>query len=423
MKAILVTCPHCGGRVQVVGASEEVRCEYCGTSSRVQRRTRVFERVLPPPAVGPKSIAVQRHNPKVLLGVIFSFTIPLVSAAVIGVMIKRNVDRATSAVATTTATQARRAEVPEWQGTDGVIVADVDGNGTLDLIGRSRRVQAGDVVKVIALDGATGKPLWESEPLGTYAETHLGTLARAGDQLLFASPRAEVRAFALATGAARWKTTLDDRVERFCDGGADAVIALGVDEVARPLRRADGAPAGTTAEAPAPGARGNPRAQPCAALPTDGRTAWVSDRRDHVLGSKHGVSFTELASGPGGRVLAGTRSKGTGVATLVALDDASEERWRVLIPKDPLGSLERSAPAVVVSDLEVCAAYYAESVTKPMRVACFALADGARLWDLEVGGRSLRALVPVGRALAVSSIAALELYDLPTGKVRWRFLR
>ena len=26
-----VTCPHCGARVQVIGASDEVRCEYCGT--------------------------------------------------------------------------------------------------------------------------------------------------------------------------------------------------------------------------------------------------------------------------------------------------------------------------------------------------------------------------------------------------------
>ena len=70
MKAAQDTCPNCGARLQVGAVETLVQCEYCGTASRVQRRTRFLERALPPPASGPRPIAVQKHNPAVLIVVL-----------------------------------------------------------------------------------------------------------------------------------------------------------------------------------------------------------------------------------------------------------------------------------------------------------------------------------------------------------------
>lgn len=424
MKAILVTCPHCGARLQVGDTLDAVTCDYCGTAARVQRRTTVLERVLPPPATGPAPIAVQQHNVRWLgFLIVLGAVGPLVGAGAVafklmeGARAARILRTSTSPVAVGTPPPP---EAPEWQGTTGALFTDVDGDGTPDVIGRSRRVRAGDVVRVIALDGATGKPLWETEPLGTYSDTFQGTLALAGDQVVFASPRGQVQAFQLRTGATRWTTTLDERVERFCDGGAETIVALGTDDVARPLDRATGVLRTSPAAQPPPARRAKPASR-CAVLPSDQDTQRFRgyDPRASRIAGKLGVSQAFLAAGPGGRVLAGTRSKGTGVPTLIALDDRDGERWRVLIPRDPLGSAERAPEHVLVSDREACVSYYETSVARPARVACFALADGTRLWDEVSEGSFQGALQLIGHSLAISSVGRLQLRDLATGKPVW----
>ena len=121
-------------------------------------------------------------------------------------------------------------------------------------------------------------------------------------------------------------------------------------------------------------------------------------------------------------MLFGTRAQGTRVAMLVGLDDAGDAaRWKIAVAQDPLAAVEREPIAVAVADLEVCAAYYGSSIVKPARLACFALADGARLWDLELEDRSLRGVRALGGLLVALSFGAVHAYDLETGAARWRF--
>lgn len=425
MKAIIVTCPHCGARLEVAGTLIDVRCEYCGTASRIQKRTRVLERVLPPPPLtdaAPREIAVQRRS--ALLPVIVGVLVVLVMAPISIVFVKRAGTQ--RAVHPTTATQSAKPppglKPSHWLGTDSAIVADLDGDGALEIIGRARRSDP-DGVSILALDFATGTPRWESESLGGYSDVYRHPLALAGNLLVFGSSLGEVRAFSTVDGTPRWTTKLGERVEKFCDGG-DHVVALGVDGVERKLALADGAMFAAVAEAPPEPSRSKTpaKAPPCKPLPSDKEEQrWNLTDRD--LARPHDLDFDRLRIGPSGRVLSGQRRKGTHVPTLVAIDDANAARWRVEVPIDPLATDERAPGQVVVGADAVCAVYQPSRSENRLGLTCFAATDGRRLWHEQLSSHYASALVINGSTLLVSMGGVLEARELQTGAVRWRFQR
>jgi outer membrane protein assembly factor BamB/DNA-directed RNA polymerase subunit RPC12/RpoP len=430
MKLIVVTCPHCGGRIQTAEATDQIRCEYCGTLSRLQRRTRMLERVLPPPPMAPgrpAPIAVQHRRRGVGVIIAMSALVPTAIGGAVAYTVLGSSSFTSSRAPTRGPAATANAippDPPSWQG-GAPLLADLDGDGTPEVIGRSRRVGKVDEIRVIALDGKTGKPRWESEPLGNYSDTYQGPLVLAGDLVLFASQRAEVRAFAAADGKRRWTTTLEERVVRFCDQGA-TIVAVGKDDVERPLVRASGARAAATAEAappaaPPPKRRTRPgRATACESAPSDNR-----GMRDHhlewAIADKVDLAGDRLVIGPGGRVASGTRRKGTRVPTLVALDAANKARWRVELPADPLAAGEGAPGAVAVGDAVVCGSYGLGGAGWRASVACFALADGRRLWDRGLGNTPMSSLQIAGPTLLISASGWLETRDLDTGATRWTF--
>lgn len=426
MKAVQVTCPNCGAGLEVGEVELAVRCAYCGTASRVQRRSRFLERALPPPADGPAPIAVQKHNLAVVI---------VVAAAVVGSLVTGALVVSAGSKAPTRSTVVSPPPVPErpvmepppakptwlWQ---APLVADVDGNGTPDVIGRVRRQRfterLEDRVSIAALDGATGALRWESESLGTYMDTYASTLALAGDQVIVALPHGELRTFALATGQAVWRRQLDERIEQLCQGDDDATFrALGKDGIVRVLRRDDGE---VSVDAPAANARPAQRKPTCVGLPDD--EARMPGRFLHHDRSKLPRDLPLDVEGaferPTETVLHGRRKTGTQAAMLAVLDGDRRLRWSAVVPTDPLGSVERAPLMVVPSEEAVCASYYGESVAGAIRVTCFAMADGARLWDW-TGNQWTSLLGRVGAALAISDGSALLAVEIATGATRWKF--
>jgi outer membrane protein assembly factor BamB len=413
MKAIRVTCPNCGATLRVAEAASTANCEYCGTASSVLRRTRILERVIAPTqSTMPR--AVQHHTRAWFVIVLLSVIAPIAIAGVCVATAVRRVSVDIQIPTTATTTYKSPADMPpSWQGSDNVLVADVNGDGRPELVGRARRVNAGDIVMIVALDLATGKAVWTGDVLGTYTETYQGPLALAGDIILHALDSGELRAYALATGKQLWKTKLDERVEYFCPGAATGTIDIvGADDVIRPIQR-DGT-LGTKRDVPK-----KPRTRTiCNRLPSDDITPFELEKRgfsdDKQLGKKTGLYVDAIITGPGGRILSGSRAKGTHVTTLVALDDTDAERWRATASPDGLGA-EGAARTVVVGEREVCIVYYG----KDYRTACFAMADGQRRWDAETPS-FFEGLLIVGRSLIVTG-NQLRVHDLDTGAVRWRF--
>ena len=421
MKAIRVTCPNCNATLRVAETAATVTCEYCGTPSAIQRRTRILERVVGPtvPLQNNMPRAIQRHT-KAWLG--FAIVMAILPFLITAIVVWTTVSKTTQAISNTRTVVTTHRPVapkdapPSWQGTDGVLVVDVNGDKTPELVGRGRRVNAGDIVMLLALDLETGKNVWTSQPIGTYMDTYRGSLSLAGDVILYASYDGVVRGFDVKDGKLLWEKRFDERVAYFCAGDDAATVnAIGADDVIRPIARATGT-LGTKRDAPK---RKHPRGDVCARLPSDGESTFELTKRafsdEQRLGKKLELYVDAVVSGPGGhRVLGGSRAKGTHVTTIVALDDANNERWRATASPDGLGA-EGAPRKIVVGARHTCIVYYG----KEYRTACFALHDGKRMWDQPTPS-FFEDLVIVGGSLIVTG-SELRVHDLDSGNVRWRF--
>jgi hypothetical protein len=236
--------------------------------------------------------------------------------------------------------------------------------------------------------------------------------------LVYVSPRAELQSVALADGKQRWSVKLEERGEGFCEATDTTIKVLGKDDLIRVVDRADGKVIETVPAQPLK--HGRMTHAPCTRIHDDDLVDTGSDHaRD--LSDKLAIYADRLTVGPGGRVLSGGRKTGTHVPTLVVIDPNDKELLSIPVPADPLGAIERSPEVVAVGEHEVCASYYTDSVAKPQHVACFAIADGKRLWDIEAGGSALRAAWMMNGAVVVASVGKLEVFDVQTGKPRWQF--
>ena len=419
LKAIQVTCPNCGARLRVGETSTVVRCEYCGTDSTVQRRTAILERVMTPPVMPYKQVAVQRHSRGWMIGLFFGLFLP-VGLAIFGVWSARSTEReirdrarqafTPSSTPTKPVPAAPVRQSLSWQGTDSVLIADVDRDGKTELIGRGREVLKGDIVRLIALDLATGTLKWQSDPLGTYSETYRGLLGIEGETLIFTTQSGEIRTFAMADGSPRWRVHLDERVKELCRGNPAEFVLVTADDMIRSISRV----AGTTTRIEKPKKKRGFSSHVCeTSMPTDGQTPFEEAKERHDFPSDLGRRLDLDVDVVTFHTAFGARTKGTRVTTIVGLTADFKERWRTTASPDPLGSEGAPRYAAVGNDT-ACIVYYGHEY----RMACFALDDGKRLWD-DAAPSFFEALIPVDDALVMTTHRQLEVRDIHTGKIRW----
>jgi outer membrane protein assembly factor BamB/DNA-directed RNA polymerase subunit RPC12/RpoP len=411
LKAIQVTCPNCGARLRVGETSTVVRCEYCGTDSTVQRRTAILERVMTPPVTTYKPVAVQRHSRAWIVSLLFGLLLPLAIggfALYTATSTVREAQRRIPAPAPVPAAPVRQSL--KWQGTASVLIADVNGDGKPELIGRGREVLKGDIVRLIALDVATGALKWQSEPLGTYSETYRGLLGIEGGTLIYTTQSGEIRTFAMADGSPRWRVQLDERVKELCGGNPAEFVLVTADDMIRSISRVDG----TTRRTEKLKKKRRSFSSACdRSMQTDGRTPFEEAKARHDFPRDLGRRLDLDVDVVTFHTAFGARTKGTRVTTIVGLTPNFEERWRTTASPDPLGSEGAPRYAAVGNDA-ACIVYYGHEY----RMACFALDDGKRLWD-DVAPSFFEALIPVDDALVMTTHRQLEVRDIHTGKIRW----
>jgi hypothetical protein len=434
MRAIAVLCPHCAARLEVDETARVATCSYCGTTSRIQARTRFLERAVPPPALPPQEralpVATQRHSVR------WSAAVVLLPLLVVGAAL------AASLAVRQAGGVGSKARL--WQ-SPGVLVRDVTGDGVGDVIGWTQPIP-GEQTALAAFDGASGRRLWQ-RAMGTFQETRVGFLALAGDLVLYADPRGELSALASADGATRWRATLGEQVEAFCADEGDAAVRVQTRD--ERWHRVDLA-AGAVAAAAAP--------SPCRALPNDrgdrqrgphrrheGLLGWYSWTDDIATprdldGMKVG-DILQLAEGGGTIWIAlGHKQPGTRVPMLAryaveghepALGNwrflKSREKdavrfpvaWTVEVPaREPLRAKEGDPKRVAVAPGRVYVGY--ELADGPPRVAAFDLTTGARVFDVGLPRRSSTSLdhltVIAGRLYVRDRWALLALHP-DTGAV------
>lgn len=414
MQVVQAKCPNCGAGLTVGPGADRATCAYCGVSSFVQRRSTILQRPLPLPAAarGLPSAQVARQHVSPLGKLLV--TLPLLGilagiVAPIAVCVSEGREKAA----------ARNGM--RWGGGGPALLADVDGDGTEDAIGLVRYVLDGDRVHLAAFSGKDGHRLWQSARLGTYSEINSGRLAIAGATLVWADKRGTLRGFAGRTGAASWTTALGDVAKAMCWGPSRAQIdVMTADRRWQRVTLADGA------ATPAP----DRAREPCDALPnddprelTDGAGTVVTDAFGDNVPAVPGMRVTKLVERRGGpRIAIGTRSPGTAVPMIAAVDAAGAVRWKAEVPSsDPL-TVEASAPEWFAVGSDDVAVLYEREDLRPPVLAGFDAATGARRWEAAVAKGTtivVRGVSLSGDSVFVSSWGHLQVFDRATGHQRF----
>ncbi|MBK9031668.1 MAG: PQQ-binding-like beta-propeller repeat protein [Myxococcales bacterium] len=434
VRAINVRCPNCGASLTVDDGASSVACQYCGTSARIQTRSRVFQvpRALPL-AQGP--IARQPFNRAVLIGPILF----LVIAAAVGVSVVVRAPRRASPAAAPQAPQPGQSVsveapppkiYPDTWATGFPLITDVDGDGGDDMIGLTRNVHDGDRGQIGAFSGDTGAPLWRGDPIGTYSESVQNTLYLAGDLILMATPAGELRAFARADGAPRWTAALGERINVACvigDQVAAAVVGTN-DRRWHTVALVDG----EQADAAAP-RRVEPRdrtrtslawvegklpAGTCVPLPSNDRNAMpglATADSWSKLPKIEGMSVVRLVRrGEGPIVAVGRKWPGTGVPMLAVLDGRTA-RWTTVVPDaNPLEARADDHHVTVGAD----AVFQVWEGKDGPHLTAFDLADGRRRWDVALDKDQARVVIGaviVGARVVVAGWGGLQAFGVTDG--------
>lgn len=417
-RAISVKCPNCAAFLRADAEKPVVTCEYCGVTARLQARTRVLERKKPlPPGPQEMPVAVESRS-RIWLAKILGAPISLAGIATFWLLhgganlAVRETVRAVAKELQDTAALATHFG-STWQGTGNMFLVDVNGDGTLDPIGRTRHVGAGDEVTISAFDGERGDRLWESEPIGSYSDTLSHPVVLRADQILAADAGGGVRAIALTDGRTLWRQVLGEQVVAFCEGG-DRVVARLSDATWRALDP-------RTGESTTVAAR-----KSCTPLPSDkdNPNAFVERDMYRRRGRLPRVKGMHVMSAIGD-VAIGVKSPGTPIP-LLARVVGEKVAWIVELPgQDRLSA--SGAPLLAVGTPDAVVALYERKSPRSYRLVRIDLAQGLRVWEVELPDTGsievFEGIAASGRHVFISAWGHLDAFDLATGKHVYRIGR
>ena len=414
MRAIQVKCSHCAAVLKVDPERDFIDCEYCGTRSTVQRRTRVFQmprpvKVATVATTAPPRIALQVVNKA---RIVVSLLSTLITFAFIGGVfwfVNRQVEKATGT--SVVGYIKKGVDGPSnmtWLGHGPVLLAHVDGDRVLDPVGRVRYVGTGDTCHLAAFSGATGERLWQTEALGSYSDTYQGRLIQQDKMFLFADPRGSLTAFRAKDGGKLWSVALSDKVERACRLGPGDLAVQTADQSWQAVSTQSGA------------ARKSSGPQGCIRLPDDAQETGDTGLTVMTPGSLKvpGMYVARVIQrGRGAPVAVGSKQPGTAVPMLARLE-RSRALWKADVPaQNPLTARSSAPEMATVTDNQACAIY--EMQDGSPRLTCFDLKSGVRRLDAEIAKGTtivMRALVWRDGRFYLSSWGHLQVLEGGTGR-------
>lgn len=418
MKAISVKCPNCGASMNVAATVSTASCAYCGTTSRIRARTRILEVPAPmsginDPAIASLPVAVQRHSGRWFGGLVMTMVVAG-SALAFALVASKGGALGTSQL--------------HWA-SYAPLLADVNGDGTTDAIGRARYVGSKDEITLAAFDGASGAKLWETEPLGSYTDTYQGTVARVGEAVMFASGLGVVRFYSIDAGEQLHETSIGERLERACASGSAAWLRT-ADERWLKLEMPDGVPAGIPSEVEWP--------EECQPVATDGKlgrgrlpsgttelVTWGAREGQPPPRNIEGIRITSHAVTPERDWIGlGHKQPGTRVPMAARYRFADGEiavAWITEVPAgDPLAADEGAPEELAVAAGADCVVIAYEMQSQPLRVACLSLESGARRWDVALPKAfidNLDGVAAAGDRGFVTILGRLHILDLASGRL------
>lgn len=426
MRLLQVRCPNCAATVSVAEGAATARCEYCGTTSTVGRRTRFLERRIepkPPQRANqpPMPVAVQRHSTN---WVVWMTLVPLILVAGAGALVAMR----TGALG--------RASLSEFWGGGHPMVADINGDGVGDIIGLARNIQGADSTRLIAYDGTSGDKLWSSQPQGKFGDVQQGKTAISGGVVIHAAITGTAMGFDLGTGAVKWQgVSLGEKAERLCSAGEGQVFVDTADQRRITIATGDGAVVSEMERSR------DERCQPLWSLIPNSQPGLTISRfpfrqADHpdALGETMRVDWSLRAKG-GPAIALGSKKKGTNIPFIGGywpslgqdIDSKSLETrilWTSEVPAErPLDADTGGPTHACIGDSVAYVGY--ETKDDVVRVAAFEVETGKRVWDVATpkparGSLVLAGVAVHGERVYVSTWTNLHILDRTSGKVLLR---
>lgn len=395
-QATAVTCPECGARLEVPGDAPSATCQYCGTVSRVQRRTQFFQIPvrLPPAATHePQRVArqVRSSGGKWVLAITLfcGLGIPVL---VIGGLIAGKLGAFDSTY---------------WDGSH-LAIADVNGDGVDDFIGLDRNIRK-DQMSLAAFSGKDGKQIWKTPALGTYNDIYQDKMVVAGELVVLTDQTAHIDGFDVKTGAKRWRATASE-VATPCKAASPMVKTKDGNVFA--VGAADG--------------KLTAASTPCEEVdagfhPAGGATEIREHRHDIKI---DGMSVdSTYARGDGPQIAIGNKSPGTSIPMVAALDASGKMLWKAEVPgHDPLTASTGRPKAIAIGDKDVAVVYERSKNKSGWELTVFDRATGARKFEVP-GKKTTMKVVSFAQmsrtAVAVSTWGSLQVFDLASGKLMY----
>jgi hypothetical protein len=203
-----------------------MKCEYCGTISRIADKKKPSVQANPPGGNAQPVIWVSSAASYSWIWVL-SAVLPLAITGFVFYNVSNSMNAAFGSSSSSTSVPSTSiSQKMQWIGHMHPMLVDINGDGVMDIIGWMRAVSmvGGDSYDGLgAFDPVSGNRLWDTGALVNSSQTGDVHAALAGDKLLVTDPMGVLKAFSLANGASVWQAVLGERAERIC--GAEAGFA------------------------------------------------------------------------------------------------------------------------------------------------------------------------------------------------------
>ncbi len=444
MRAVHLKCPNCGAKLDAALDAMSVDCSYCGSTARIQHRTRFLQRPVPLPPVQPRpqvryEVQVQYNQMPVATATRsaagigwFMLVSMMATMGVAFYFVQKNtasqVDRANQLAASYAGGSSWR-----FDGTGSVLTLDIDGDGILDPIGLANNP---DLV-MVALNGKDGSVLWQSNIAESKVLTlHNTTLVQADDS-------GNISGWDVQTGKAKWSTPMGELHRSLCANGPDSIAIQLANKKWEMLDLATGqiSPLGSKP--------GN-----CSRLGSTEENSQAhllfSDRRRDYPKKLDTMYFDKIATivETGDVVVMGARKPGTSVPMLAYYAHQKNQEdgeeipaevkrrnkrrghkaksptkllWSVELPsKDPLSADSGAPDYVGVNETQICSVY-TPSEGPPIAV-CFERATGKRMWESPLPPNTtfvIRGVTATPTHVFVTHWGRLDAFDAKTGALAY----
>lgn len=423
MAVISLDCPNCGAALQPDDRERRARCQYCGTTFELARKTAYPPGQVTAPSAG-RSLAPLIGSIAVALACVgaavalstrtTSFTPPAVPSTGAG------------APSASAAALDKVQKLAEQTRTQADFMWDENGgspqivhlDGAEHVVGRLRK--RGDQQLQIGVFAAeTGAERYRVGPFGTYSEAYRAThFAVSGERLLVTDFRGKLRIFDLARGEPVQDIELTDRAKGFCQ----------IEEAGEPprlyLAQVDGRQFLVDAAAPALKEEKLPKT-------CDAQQRLHSRGEDPVLTNRErlrqapkveGIEVTAVHLDGEFAVARGVKAPGTAYPMAFGFDPKSREvRW-----KSPVAVVDQASVRQRDNEQDILAdgryfATYGEG-SEHWHLAAFDAKTGARLWDSKL--RSifavdwLHGIKATANHVFLVRMSSVEVYDAATGALK-----